>query len=145
MRAPDQPGIRAAAAAIARILPPTPLIPFEAGGQRLFAKAECLQPVGWFKIRGAWHRLGSLLPQDRARGVVAASSGNHAAGLAWAARRLGIESTIVMPRDAPTIKLAQTRALCARIVLYDRMHEERGGNRRGDRRQPRRHACPRLW
>lgn len=125
MRAPTREGVLRAAAKVAAILPPTPLLPVEIGGATVWAKAESLQPVGAFKIRGAWHRLTDLSPDERARGVVGVSSGNHAQGVAWAARELGIAATIVMPRDAPAVKLARTRALGAAIVLYDRASEDR--------------------
>lgn len=125
IRKPTREGVLRAAAKIAEILPPTPLLPLEIDGTRLWAKAEVLQPVGAFKIRGAWHRLSDLTSEERARGVVAVSSGNHAQGVAWAARRLGIRAAIVMPRDAPKVKLEATRALGAEIVLYDRPGEDR--------------------
>ncbi|MGV2496460.1 threonine ammonia-lyase [Pelagerythrobacter aerophilus] len=125
IRKPTREGVLRAAAKIAEILPPTPLLPLEIGGTRLWAKAEVLQPIGAFKIRGAWHRLSDLGEKERARGVVAVSSGNHAQGVAWAARRLGIAAVIVMPRDAPKVKLEATRALGAEIVLYDRPGEDR--------------------
>ncbi len=124
-RIPTSEGVHAAAAAIAEILPPTPLLPVEIGGRRAWAKAETLQPIGSFKIRGAWWRLVNLTPEERAAGVVAVSSGNHAQGVAWAARRLGIGAVIVMPDDAPVVKLANTRALGAEIVLYRRPGEDR--------------------
>ncbi len=88
-------------------------------------KAESLQPVGAFKIRGGWWRLSNLDDMERARGVIAVSSGNHAQGVAWAARRLGIAAAIVMPRNAPQVKLQATRALGAEIVLYDRPGQNR--------------------
>jgi len=118
--APTAEGIARAAAKIAALLPPTPLLPLEIDGQTVWCKAECLQPIGAFKIRGAWHRLTELSEAERAAGVIGVSSGNHAQGVAWAARRLGIGATIVMPVDAPQVKLDATRALGARIVLYDR-------------------------
>jgi threonine dehydratase len=125
MREPTREGVLRAAAKIAELLPPTPLLACEIGGLRVWAKAECLQPIGAFKIRGAWHRLSDLSAEDRARGVVGVSSGNHAQGVAWAARELGIAATIVMPRDAPAVKLERTRALGAEVVLYDRAGEDR--------------------
>lgn len=109
-----------AAEKVAALLPPTPLLPVEIDGVRVHAKAEVLQPIGAFKIRGAWHRLTDLTPQERAAGVIAVSSGNHAQGVAWAARELGIAAAIVMPADAPRVKLDATRALGAEVVLYDR-------------------------
>lgn len=124
-RAPSREGVLRAAAKIADLLPPTPLLPLEVDGTTIWCKAESLQPVGAFKIRGAWHRLTDLTPEQRAAGVVGVSSGNHAQGVAWAAKRLGIAATIVMPSNAPTMKLAATRALEAEVVLYDRVHESR--------------------
>lgn len=120
-RAPTREGVMRAAAKIAELLPQTPLLPLELpNGETVWCKVESLQPVGAFKIRGAWHRLTDLTDEERAKGVVAVSSGNHAQGVAWAARRLGIAAKIVMPNDAPAVKLAATRALGAEIVLYDR-------------------------
>lgn len=120
MRAPTRSGVLEAAERIAAILPPTPLLPLEIGGIPLWAKAENLQPIGAFKIRGGWNRLSQLTERERSRGVVGVSSGNHAQGVAWAAKRLGIRATIVMPADAPAVKLDNVRALGAEIVLYDR-------------------------
>lgn len=88
-------------------------------------KAESLQPIGAFKIRGAWHRLTALDAAARERGVVAFSSGNHAQGVAWAAKKLGIPAVIVMPADAPRVKLDATLALGAEVVKYDRATESR--------------------
>jgi threonine dehydratase len=127
-RDPTRDGVLRAATKVAAILPATPLIPVEIRGQRVWCKAESLQPVGAFKIRGAWHRLTDLDQDERARGVVAVSSGNHAQGVAWAAQRLGIAATIVMPGDAPEVKLRGTRELGAEVVLYDRP----GGESRDD-------------
>ncbi len=124
-RIPTHDGVLAAADAVAAILPPTPLLPVEIGGVQAWVKAEVLQPIGAFKIRGAWWRLVSLSPEERAAGVVAVSSGNHAQGVAWAARRLGMGATIVMPHDAPEVKLANTKALGAEVVLYQRPGEDR--------------------
>jgi threonine dehydratase len=125
MRAPTREGVERAAAKIAALLPPTSLLPVAIGDATAWVKAECLQPIGAFKIRGAWHRLTDLSEEERARGVVGVSSGNHAQGVAWAARELGIAATIVMPRDAPAVKLDRTRALGAEVVLYDRASEDR--------------------
>lgn len=124
-RPPTREGILAAAAKIAAVLPPTPLLPLAVGGMTIWCKAECLQPVGAFKIRGGWHRLTDLNADERAAGVVAFSSGNHAQGVAWAARRLGIAATIVMPADAPAVKMQATRDLGAEIVTYDRTTQSR--------------------
>jgi threonine dehydratase len=125
LRQPTRAGVRDAADKIARILPPTPLYLREINGVEVAFKAESLQPIGAFKIRGAWHRLTALDDDARRRGVVAFSSGNHAQGVAWAARRLGIAATIVMPADAPPAKLAGTLALGADVVRYDRASENR--------------------
>ena len=125
IRTPSRNGVLEAARKVAEILPQTPLLPVEIGDVRCWVKAETLQPVGAFKIRGAWHRLSALGEEERAAGVVAVSSGNHAQGVAWAARRLGISATIVMPHDAPTVKLDATHALGAEIVLYQRPGQDR--------------------
>lgn len=130
IRTPTQQGVQAAAQSIAEILPPTPLLPVEINGNSCWVKAENLQPVGAFKIRGGWWRLSNLTEDERAGGVVAVSSGNHAQGVAWASRKLGISAMIVMPHDAPQVKLDNTRALGAEIVLYQRAPKERGGEDR---------------
>lgn len=117
--------MRDAAAKIASILPQTPLLIAEIRGVPVAFKAESLQPVGAFKIRGAWHRLTALDPATRDKGVVAFSSGNHAQGVAWAAKRLGIPAVIVMPADAPQVKIDGTLALGAEVVRYERMTESR--------------------
>jgi threonine dehydratase len=98
----------------------TPLLPLAWGGGRVWVKAECLQQGGSFKLRGAFNRLLQFSENERARGVVAFSSGNHAQGVALAARALGIPATIVMPSDAPAVKRDATRAAGAQIVAYDR-------------------------
>jgi threonine dehydratase len=118
-------GVAAAAARIRAEITLTPLLALEIGGVRLWAKAECLQRGGSFKLRGATNRLMLLSPGERARGVVAFSSGNHAQGVALAARRFGIAATIVMPADAPAVKRAATLAAGASIVDYDRDTESR--------------------
>ncbi|HVF93323.1 MAG TPA: threonine/serine dehydratase [Sphingomonas sp.] len=125
LRQPTRAGVRDAAAKVAHILPPTPLFVQEIKGVAIAFKAESLQPVGAFKVRGAWHRLTALDDAARSRGVVAFSSGNHAQGIAWAAKRLGIAATIVMPEDAPAAKLEGTLALGAEVVRYDRATESR--------------------
>ena len=121
---PTAAGVARAAAKIAELLPQTPLLEAEVNGTRIWLKAESLQPIGSFKIRGAWHRLSDLSETERAAGVVGVSSGNHAQGVAWAARKLGIAATIVMPANAPQVKLNATRALGAEVVLYDRASGE---------------------
>ena len=124
-RQPDRDGVVKALNKLEKIVSATPLLQAEIGGRTVYLKAESLQPMGAFKLRGAWHRLTDLSEAERARGVVAFSSGNHAQGVAWAARRLGIAATIVMPADSPAKKLDNTRALGAEVILYDRMTERR--------------------
>jgi threonine dehydratase len=125
VRQPTRAGVRDAAAKIAAILPPTPLFTHEFNGVTVAFKAESLQPIGAFKLRGAWHRLTALDEDQRKKGVVAFSSGNHAQGVAWAAKRLGMPATIVMPADAPRSKREGTLALGAEVVSYDRKTESR--------------------
>jgi threonine dehydratase len=125
VRMPTTEGVHTAAEAVAAILPPTPLLPVDIAGVQAWVKADNLQPIGSFKIRGAWWRLSNLSPAERRAGVIAVSSGNHAQGVAWSARRLGIAATIVMPHDAPSVKLANTKALGAEVVLYQRPGEDR--------------------
>jgi len=121
---PDIAAIRAAAERLEGAAIRTPLLESDllnaAAGRRILVKAECLQRTGSFKFRGAWSRLSALGPAERARGVIAYSSGNHAQGVALAARLLGVRAVIVMPADAPRLKIDNTRALGAETVLYDR-------------------------
>lgn len=127
--------IRAAAKRIDGHARRTPLLssPFldEIAGRRVLVKPECLQHTGSFKFRGAFNALSTLAPDARARGVIAYSSGNHAQGIARAAHLHDTTSVIVMPSDAPQLKIDNTRALGAEVVLYDRDHESREeiGNR----------------
>jgi threonine dehydratase len=114
-----------AAERIAGLVQQTPLIETEVGGARVWLKCECLQTGGAFKLRGATNRLLQLSPEERERGVVAFSSGNHARGVAIAARRLNIRATIVMPSNAPQVKIDGTRGEGAEIVFYDRKTESR--------------------
>src|SRR5437867_10740460 len=95
----------------------TPLIPLELDGRTLYLKPENLQPIGAFKLRGAYNKIASLMDEERARGVITYSSGNHAQGVAYAARALDTKAVIVMPSNAPTIKREATAALGAEIVL----------------------------
>jgi len=126
---PDITAIEAAAQRLAGQAVVTPLLSSSMldarAGRRIFVKAETLQRTGSFKFRGALNTLLSLDTETRNRGVVAYSSGNHAQGVAAAARHLGVPATIVMPADAPTIKTANTRAYGATIVPYDRNRESR--------------------
>jgi threo-3-hydroxy-L-aspartate ammonia-lyase len=94
-------------------------------GCRAFLKAENLQRMGAFKFRGGYHAVNSLTEAERARGVVAFSSGNHAQAVALAAKLHGCRATIVMPHDAPALKLAATRGYGAEVVVYDRYREDR--------------------
>ncbi len=124
-RKPSREGVLRAMHKVSEILPQTPLLPLEIDGVTIWCKAEMLQPIGAFKIRGAWHRLTDLTEEQKTKGVVGVSSGNHAQGVAWAAKRLGIKATIVMPSNAPKMKLDATRALGATVVLYERATESR--------------------
>lgn len=121
--------IRAAADRLRGHVRETPLLnaPLldRAAGRRLFVKAECLQLTGSFKARGGWAAVSALPPEARARGVIAYSSGNHAQGVALAAARHGAPCVILMPSDAPEVKIANTRAYGAEVVLYDRATEDR--------------------
>jgi threonine dehydratase len=110
---------------IAGLVARTPLIESEVEGVSVCLKCECLQTGGAFKLRGATNRLLQLSAEERERGVVAFSSGNHARGVAIAARRLGIPAVIVMPADAPQVKVDGTRSEGAEIILYDRRIESR--------------------
>jgi threonine dehydratase len=107
----------------------TPLLssPFldDIAGRRVLIKAECLQHTGSFKFRGAFSAISALDAADRAKGILAFSSGNHAQGVALAARLHGVPAVIIMPQDAPAIKINNTRALGAEVILYDRDHEDR--------------------
>ena len=116
--------VRLAGHAIVTPLLESPLLNETLGG-RVLIKAECLQLSGAFKFRGAYNRISQLSDEERQAGVVAYSSGNHAQGVAMVSRKLGVPAVIVMPSDAPEIKLANTRAYGAEVVLYDRETESR--------------------
>ncbi len=119
----------AAAERLAPVARRTPLLEHpglsEALGGRLLVKAEALQRTGSFKFRGAYNRISQIPEADRKRGVVAFSSGNHAQGVAHAAALLGCPATIVMPADAPAIKIRNTQGYGAKVVTYDRLKENR--------------------
>ena len=121
--------IRAAAMRIEGYAQRTPLLNSsfldEIAGRRVWIKPECLQHTGSFKFRGAMSALSALDPDVRAKGVIAFSSGNHSQGVALAARMHGTSSVIVMPSDAPALKVANTKAYGAEVVLYDRANEDR--------------------
>ncbi|MEM7177438.1 MAG: threonine/serine dehydratase [Pseudomonadota bacterium] len=126
--------IHAARARLDPVVRQTPLLESpllnEQAGRRLLIKAECLQRTGSFKFRGAWSALSALGEQTRRRGVLAYSSGNHAQGVAHAAQLFGVPAVIVMPQDAPALKVRNTRAYGAEVILYDRAggesREEKG-------------------
>src|SRR5487761_2062111 len=126
---PTAADIEAAAKRLCGVAVRTPLINApvldDRLGARVFLKAETLQRTGSFKFRGAYNKVSSIPPERRAAGVVAYSSGNHAQGVAAAARLLGMPATIVMPSDAPRLKRERTAALGAEVVLYDRDKDDR--------------------
>ena len=121
--------INAAAARLSPVVRRTPLLssPFldEMAGRRVFVKAECLQHTGSFKFRGGWAAVSALTAAKRVSGVIAYSSGNHAQGVALATARHGVDAVIIMPKDAPALKIANTLALGAEVVFYDRATEDR--------------------
>jgi len=121
--------IESAAARLAGHARRTPLLSspfFDAiAGRRVLVKAECLQHTGSFKFRGGWAAVSALSGKQRARGVITFSSGNHAQGVASAARAHGVPAVILMPSDAPAQKIANTRALGAEVMLYDRARDDR--------------------
>jgi len=123
--------VEAAAKTLSGVAVRTPLLNFpvldERIGARVFLKAEIMQRMGAFKFRGAYNKLMSIPLEKRSSGVVAFSSGNHAQGVAAAAKLLGIPATIVMPSDAPLLKRERTAALGAQVILYDRDKEDREG------------------
>jgi threonine dehydratase len=118
--------IKAARELLRRVAVRTPLVSCKLPQERqIFIKPENLQPVGSFKLRGAYNKISSLTPEEKARGVVAHSSGNHAQGVAYAAHALGVRAVIVMPGNAPEVKLQATRAFGAEIVLVGPASEDR--------------------
>ena len=125
IKLPTREDVLAAAERVDGLVKRTPLIESEVAGERVWLKCDCLQTGGSFKLRGATNRLLQLSPEEREKGVVAFSSGNHARGVAIAARRLGIRAIIVMPSDAPQVKVDGTRGEGAEIVFYDRRTESR--------------------
>jgi threonine dehydratase len=129
LRLPSFEDVRLASSRIAGMAHRTPVLTSRtadsATGARLFFKAENLQRAGAFKFRGAYNAIAALEPDKRKRGVIAFSSGNHAQAIAYAAMLQGVASTIVMPTDAPAMKVAATRGYGAKIVFYDRYGEDR--------------------
>jgi threonine dehydratase len=117
--------IRAAADRLRGIAVRTPLVGYGPALRRAFLKAESLQPIGAFKLRGAYNAIATLSPEQRARGVITYSSGNHAQGVARAARLLGIGAVVVMPSDAPNVKRERVAADGAQIVVVGNASDER--------------------
>lgn len=121
--------IRAAAGRMAGVIRETPILSSplldRIAGRRVLVKAECLQLTGSFKARGGWSAISAMPEAQRRQGVIAYSSGNHAQGVAYAAARHGVPAVIVMPRDAPAVKIANTRDYGAEVILYDRATEDR--------------------
>jgi len=121
--------VEAAAARLAGVVHRTPVLTSRTAdartGARLFFKCENLQRMGAFKFRGAFNALARFTPAQRAAGVIAYSAGNHAQGIALGARLLDMQAVIVMPKDAPALKIAATRGYGAEVVLYDRYTESR--------------------
>jgi threonine dehydratase len=126
---PTHDDVRRAAERIRPVATLTPLIEApllnEELGGRLLVKCDMLQKTGSFKFRGAYNRISMIPEAERGKGVVAFSSGNHAQGVAAAAKLLGVRAAIIMPSDAPAMKIANTRAYGAEVLLYDRFGESR--------------------
>ena len=122
---PTYDNILAARDRIADAIVWTPLLRFDHDGRELWLKAEVLQRTGSFKIRGALNFIAALAPEIREQGVVSFSSGSHAQGVASAAAEFGVPATIVMPSDAPEIKIRNTKNSGAKVVPYDRAGEDR--------------------
>src|SRR5919204_2208229 len=122
--------IQAARRMLRDVIVATPILPDERLSQdlgaRVYFKAECTQRSGAFKIRGAYNKISRLSPEERARGVLAHSAGNHAQGVALAAQLLGAPATIVMPERAPLTKVAATRRLGAEVILYGATFDDAG-------------------
>lgn len=124
----DLAKIQAARAELAKYLTPSPLLLnawlSETLGCELYLKLENMQPIGSFKIRGATYKIAGLSAKEKAAGVIAASAGNHAQGVAWGSRKLGVKATIVMPKNAPIVKVQNTRALGAEVILDGDNYDE---------------------
>lgn len=120
--------IESARQSLAQLLEPTPLLRnqwlSESLGFELFLKLENMQPIGSFKIRGATYKISRLSREMRRKGVICASAGNHAQGVAWGSQQLGVKATIVMPHTAPLVKVQNTKALGAKIVLAGKNYDE---------------------
>jgi threonine dehydratase len=138
MTAPSIASLRAAQQGLAGVAHRTPLLPVEGFAHPIRLKAEHQQPIGAFKIRGAWTALSRLDPDRRARGVVTSSSGNHGYALAWSAHRFGVRAVVVMPENTPTVKQDNVRSVGGEVVLIgatrgpaQQDHAERLANREG--------------
>lgn len=146
MTPPTLADVLAARRRIAPFVVETPLLRADAldaaTGARVWVKAESLQRFGAFKARGAANAIALLSPEERAKGIVAFSSGNHAAAVAGQAKAMGVQAIIVMPADAPAAKIANTKALGAEVVLYDRVREDREAIARGIAAEARRTVVP---
>ena len=120
--------IQEASALLRQHLPPSPLLynPWMSAsyGCEIYLKLENMQPIGSFKIRGATNKIAHLTPKERKKGVIAASAGNHAQGVAWGAKELGVKATIVMPRGAPIVKIQNTESLGAEVILQGDSYDE---------------------
>ena len=102
----------------------TPLTPAPGIGENVFIKAENLQLTGSFKLRGAYNKLYNLFPEEKARGVIACSAGNHAQGVALSASKMGVKSVICMPAGAPLAKVEATKNYGAEVVLVDGVYDD---------------------
>jgi threonine dehydratase len=124
----DLAAIREASVILKKHLVPSPLLynPWMSAtyGCEIFLKLENMQPIGSFKIRGATNRIAHLTPKERKKGVIAASAGNHAQGVAWGAKELGVKATIVMPKGAPIVKVQNTENLGAEVILAGDTYDE---------------------
>lgn len=120
--------VQAASKVLRKLLEPSPLIanPWLSAAYdcEIFLKLENMQPIGSFKIRGATNKIASLTPAERKKGVIAASAGNHAQGVAWGAKKLGVKATIVMPRGAPLMKIHNTESMGAEVILDGETYDE---------------------
>src|SRR3982750_2281635 len=120
--------IRTARAELSKYLPPSPLFYnfwlSSLYGCELYLKLENMQPIGSFKIRGATYKILTLSEKERKRGVIAASAGNHAQGVAWGSNQIGVSAQIIMPKGAPIMKVQNTRALGADVILEGANYDE---------------------
>ena len=125
MIAPSPEAIRDAARALEGVAVRTPLLPVPELGAEVFLKLENLQPVGAFKLRGAFNAIRLLPPDVRQQGVITYSSGNHGQAVAYAAQRFGVRAVIVMPETAPAVKVSGVRRWGGEVVLAGRTSDDR--------------------